>query len=215
MKRKDLANEIRGAGFGLRYADGPATMTSRVGNRLVSHHSPKSKLRMPDAMIIGLAASCSTCEVVASVEDIELATEWADCYQSFARLIWPCIPHKKRCPAKPYIPVSKSAVRYFQKAKAEFDAKRKARAEARAKMTPEESEAHRKARLAAEAEQPQIEYSKALNAVQNWVRREQVEAVRKAKLAKSKKKLTKKKTVQKKAAKKKPVAKKPTKRKRR
>jgi hypothetical protein len=136
MKRKDLANEIRGAGFGLRYADGPATMTSRVGNRLVSHHSPKSKLRMPDAMIIGLAASCSTCEVVASVEDIELATEWADCYQSFARLIWPCIPHKKRCPAKPYIPVSKSAVRYFQKAKAEFDAKRKARAEARAKMTP-------------------------------------------------------------------------------
>jgi hypothetical protein len=101
---------------------------------------------MPDELIVTMAATCSTCDAVASKIDIELAEEWADCYQAYARLIWPCIEHEEWCFGEPYIPVSKSASRRFKKIKEKFDAKRKAWAEAKAKMTPDELEARREAR---------------------------------------------------------------------
>ncbi|MEI7601882.1 MAG: hypothetical protein WCJ41_21530 [Aestuariivirga sp.] len=146
MKREDLANEIRGAGMALRYADGPVTVTSFRGSKTISHHSAVNKLKMPDELIVTMAATCSTCDAVASKMDIELAEEWADCYQAYARLIWPCIDHEEWCFGEPYIPVSKSASRRFRKIKEKFDAKRKARADAKAKMTPDELKARLEAR---------------------------------------------------------------------
>jgi DNA replication initiation complex subunit (GINS family) len=67
-------------------------------------------------------------------------------YQAYARPIWPCIDHEEWCPAEPYIPVSKSATKRFKRIKEKFDAKRKAWADAKAKMTPDELKAHLKAR---------------------------------------------------------------------
>lgn len=146
MKREDLANEIRGAGMALRFADGPVTVTSFRGSKTISHHSVVNKLKMSDERIVTMAATCSTCDAVASKVDIELAEEWADCYQAYARLIWPCIDHQEWCFGEPYIPVSKLASKRFRKIKEKFDAKRKARADAKAKMTPDELKAHREAR---------------------------------------------------------------------
>jgi hypothetical protein len=100
---------------------------------------------MPDDLIVTMAATCSTCDAVASKIDIELAEGMADCYQAYARLIWPCIDHEEWCSGEPYIPVSKSASKRFKKIKETFDAKRKARADAKAKMTPDELKAHREA----------------------------------------------------------------------
>lgn len=142
MKREDLANELRGVGNGLRYADGPVAAVTGIGNSVRSLHSPTNKLKTSDWKIVCMAATCSTCDAVASKADIELAEEWADCYQSFARLIWPCIDHEKHCFARPYISVSKSVSKQFQKIKAKFEAKRQARAEARSKMTPDELASH-------------------------------------------------------------------------
>lgn len=146
MRREDLANELRGVGNGLRYADGPVAVITGFGNSMRSLNSPINKLKTSDWKIVRMAATCSTCDAVASKADIELAEDWADCYQSFARLIWPCIDHQKGCPAEPYISVSKSVSKQFQKIKAKFEAKRQARAEARSKMTPDELAAHDKAR---------------------------------------------------------------------
>jgi hypothetical protein len=146
VKREDLANEIRGAGMALRFADGPVTVTSFRRSKTISHHSAVNKLKMPDELIVTMAATCSTCDAVASKIDIELAEEWADCYQAYARLIWPCIDHEEWCFGKPYIPVSKSASKRFRKIKEKFDAKRKARADAKAKMTPDELKAQLEAR---------------------------------------------------------------------
>ena len=146
MKREELANEIRGAGHALRYADGPVTCTSFGGGKTRSHHSPVGKLKMPDELIVTMAATCSTCDAVASKIDIELAEEWADCYQAYARLIWPCIDHEEWCLGEPYIPISKSASKRFRRIKEKFDAKRKAQADAKAKMTSDEPKARLEAR---------------------------------------------------------------------
>jgi hypothetical protein len=121
MNEKDLADEIRGAGMALRYADGPVigTITER-GRRQMLHSVPR-KLRLPDSEIIRMAATCSTCDAGASSFDIEFARDVADCYRSFARLIWPSINHEQGCPAQPYLPVSEVSKKVFSKLKARFE----------------------------------------------------------------------------------------------
>jgi hypothetical protein len=126
MDRKKLADEIRAAGFGFRYADGPTFIISSIRGKPKSLHSPRNKARTSDSHIIRMASSCSECGAVASESDQEIAEQLADCYQSFARLIWPCIDHSRCCLAEPYIPVSRKASRAFAKVKARFDAERKA-----------------------------------------------------------------------------------------
>ena len=146
MDRKTLAHEIRSAGNAIRFADGPVIRFTTVNGIVRNANQGIRKLKLPDEEIIRYAATCSTCDAEASQFDIEFAAEIADCYQSFARLIWPCISHQKECPAQPYISVSKAASKQFQKIKDKFDARRQAWAEAKAKMTPEELQADRRSR---------------------------------------------------------------------
>lgn len=146
MKPKDLADEIRGAGAGFRFADGPVILASFSRGKGKNNTSEKVKMQLPDLQIIGMAASCSTCEQVASEFDIDFATESADCYQSFARLIWPCIDHLEGCPAEPYLPVHKGAMRSFAKVKAEFERLREERLKesASSRRVPRKTTAQRK-----------------------------------------------------------------------
>lgn len=146
MDRESLAHEIRSAGNAIRFADGPVIRFETVNGIVRNANQGIRKLKLPDAEIIRNAATCSTCDAEASQFDIEFATESADCYQSFARLIWPCISHQKGCPAQPCISVWRAASKRFQRIKAKFDAKRQAWAEARGRMTSEELEADRKSR---------------------------------------------------------------------
>jgi hypothetical protein len=122
MERKKLAHEIRSAGFALRYADGPVMRFSFRDGQAKKTNQSLRKLRSSDAKIISLASTCSQCDAVASHYDIEFATDAADCYQSFARLIWPCIDHDPVCDAEPYLSVSGKATKSFAKVKARFDA---------------------------------------------------------------------------------------------
>jgi len=121
MTPKDLADEIRGAGVGFRFADGPVSVMSFSRGKGKNNTSEKVKMQIVDLEIIEMAATCSTCDQVASKFDIDFATESADCYQSFARLIWPCIDHVEKCPAEPYLPVHEGPMRSFAKVKAEFE----------------------------------------------------------------------------------------------
>jgi hypothetical protein len=211
MNRKDLANEIRGAGNGLRYADGPVFAISLIGDDQ-SPKCPINKLTTSDWKIIRTASTCSTCEAVASKKDIELCEEWADCYQSFARLIWPCINHAEWCPAEPYIPVHKAASKRFEKIKAKFDAKRRAWAEKKAKMTPAELKAHRRKQRKAREDRALARLAEAYKASKQAFEEQDRQAARKRKAKKAKAAV---KNAKKKPAKKKPAGKKPTKRKRR
>lgn len=127
MDRAKLADEIRGAGNAARFADGPVIGGSWKNGKFVAIHSARTKIKTPDWKVIRMASTCSTCDAVASKSDRELAQEWADCYQSFARLIWPCINHEDDCIAEPYISVSESASARFATLKAKFEAQRKAR----------------------------------------------------------------------------------------
>jgi len=214
MKREALADEIRGAGNAVRFADGPVLIGRTENGKMKILHSPEGKLGLPDEEIIRMAATCSTCEAVASKGDIELAGEWADCYQSFARFIWPCINHEKGCPAKPYISVSTSASKRFQKIKAKFDAKRQAWAERKAKMTPEELKAHQRDRQKAREGRELVAFAEMLKKALKAFEEQESQAARKPKAKKAQPaKQTKK--AKKKPAKKKPAEKKPTKRKRR
>lgn len=122
MNRKDLANEIRAAGFALRYADGPVVRFSLRDGEVKGANQALRKLRASDAKIIRMAAKCSECDAVASEYDVTFAEAAADCYQSFARLIWPCIDHAPGCRATPYLPVSERAAKSFAKIKAKFEA---------------------------------------------------------------------------------------------
>lgn len=207
MKREDLANELRGVGNGLRYADGPVAAVTGIGNSVRSLHSPANKLKTPDWKIVRMAATCSVCDAVASKADIELAEEWADCYQSFARLIWPCIDHEKHCFARPYISVSRAVSKQFQKIRAKFEAKRKARAEARSKMTPDELASHdekrREAREKREAEDWKIYLTRLKAAIEKEDKQGRASA----------RKPAAKKSRPSKKVKKKPAPKKPTKKK--
>lgn len=127
MDQAKLADEIRGAGNAVRFADGPVIGGSWKNGKFVAMHSPRTKLKTPDSEVIRMASTCSTCDAVASKSDRESAQEWSDCYQSFARLIWPCINHEPGCIAEPYISVSEEASARFAKIKAKFEAERKAR----------------------------------------------------------------------------------------
>lgn len=127
MDRAKLADEIRGAGNAVRFADGPVIGGSWRNGKFRSMHSPRAKIKTPDWKVIRTASTCHTCDAVASKKDRELAQEWADCYQSFARLIWPCINHDPDCIAEPYISVSEQASAWFAKLKSKFEARRKAR----------------------------------------------------------------------------------------
>jgi hypothetical protein len=122
MNRKDLANEIRAAGFALRYADGPVTRFSFRDGEVKGANQSLRKLRASDTKIVSMAATCSQCDAAAHEYDVKFAEEAADCYQSFARLIWPCIDHAPGCRATPYLPVSEKAAKSFAKIKAKFDA---------------------------------------------------------------------------------------------
>jgi len=127
MDRTKLADEIRGAGRALRFADGPVMGFSFKSKSIRAHHSPRNKIKTSDWDIIRMAATCSQCDAAASATDIEFTEEWADCYQSFARMIWPIIDHDPDCEAEPYLPVSDAATKEFLKAKKRFEAERHAR----------------------------------------------------------------------------------------
>jgi hypothetical protein len=127
MDRKKLADEIRGAGNALRFADGPVVGGSWRGEKFRSHHSPLRKLKATDSDIIRMASTCSTCSAFASRRDREAVVQMADCYQSFARLIWPCIDHVSGCTAQPYIEIDEQAARVLAKAKKKLAARRQAK----------------------------------------------------------------------------------------
>lgn len=127
MNRKKLADEIRAAGTGLRFADGPVFVSMRQSGRMTSLNSPKSKTGFSDRQIIRIAATCSACDAFASKVDRELAEMMADSYPSFARLIWLCIDHESSCEATPCTSVSEVASKQFAAAKARFEASRRAR----------------------------------------------------------------------------------------
>jgi hypothetical protein len=127
MDRKKLADEIRSAGNALRFADGPVIGGGWRGGKFRPIHSPMRKLKTPDGMIIRMASTCSTCDAFASRRDREAVAQMADCYQSFARLIWPCIDHMPHCNAQPYIPVSEKAAEAIMKAKGKLEARRRAK----------------------------------------------------------------------------------------
>jgi hypothetical protein len=136
MDRKKLADEIRGAGNALRFADGPVIGGGWRDGKFRAIHSPTRKLKTPDVLIIRMASTCSTCDASASKRDREAVEQMADCYQSFARLIWPCIDHKPYCNAQPYIPVNEKAAEAIMKAKGKLEARLRAKeADKAAKVT--------------------------------------------------------------------------------
>lgn len=132
MNRKDLANEIRGAGQAWRFADGPVVTFSSRDKKSTRKMITRGKLRLSDQQIVEMAATCSTCEAVASPHDIRWAEDAAEDYQGFARLIWQVIEHSPACPATPYIPVYEGAKRRFAKAKAKFEIKQAKKSRKRA-----------------------------------------------------------------------------------
>lgn len=127
MNREELADEIRGAGAAVRFADGPVLSMRRIKGKPTVLHSWEGKLKVPDEEIIRMAATCFTCDAAASAFDIEFASDVADCYRSFARLIWPCIDHEEYCSAEPYLPVHEGSQKDFAKVKAEFEKRRQQR----------------------------------------------------------------------------------------
>ena len=135
MKREDLADEIRGAGNAVRFADGPVLIGRSVRGKTKILHSPQGKLGVSDEEIIRMAATCSTCDASATQFDVEFAEAVADCYRSFARLIWPCIDHAKDCEAEPYLPVHEGPMQAFAKVKAAFEKRRQQREQQRAAKT--------------------------------------------------------------------------------
>lgn len=223
MDQAKLADEIRGAGFAVRYADGPVIGGSYRNGKFRSMQSPRTKLKTPDWKVIRMASTCHACDAVASKTDRELAQEWADCYQSFARLIWPCINHEPYCEATPYIPVSEKASSSFAKVKARFEARRKALQSGDVASKPPKSSMKSKnkrnvkkpKRRMTDADAFALSLIQGFNA---WLA-EQVNQEKPAAKGKKKKKSSKKATAAKKPAKKKPVRnsgkKKPVKRRRR
>jgi len=201
MDRKQLADEIRGAGMAMRYADGPV-IGFKAGKSLRATHSPREKLQTPDLEIIRRASTCFTCDARASDFDIEFVEQMAGDYQGFARLIWPCIKHEPWCPAEPYISISEEAAEILAKARKKYEAQLKAKEAQKAaklirgpKATPEkkkqqEKEAVKAAKKIASLE---AELEAARKALQKQSRRVTKKAVRK-KPTKAKKKPTKKKS---------------------
>ena len=135
MKREDLAEQIRGAGFALRYADGPVIGGSFNNMTPVFKQMTTRKLRESDGVVVRRASTCHTCSKRASVSDIEEAIEMASDYRSFARQIWIAINHHDDCDAEAYMPVSDKAKRSV--AKARFKQAKKAKPKAKKKVAKE------------------------------------------------------------------------------
>lgn len=95
MLRKQLAKELR-KGHLWQYAD------DRVAK--ISFRDPNStdKAKASDWDLVLAASTCYTCDGEASKEDIVRAEKSARGYESFEKLIWPCIEHERGCRAKPY-----------------------------------------------------------------------------------------------------------------
>jgi hypothetical protein len=200
MDRKQLAEEIRGAGRAIRYLDSPV-LEWRPGKRPKAMHTPQEKLKTSDLDIIRMASTCHTCDAYASDFDIEFVESMADDYQGFARLIWPSVKHQPWCPAEPYISISEEAAEILAKAREKYEARLIAKEAQKAakllrgpKATPEkkkqqEKEAEKAAKKIANLE---AELEAARKALQKQNRRVTKKAVRK-KVTKAKKKPTKKK----------------------
>lgn len=131
MNRQDLAEQIRGAGFALRYADGPVIGGSFNSTTPFFKQMPTRKLKESDGVVVRRAATCHNCGKRASDSDIKEAIEMASDYRSFARQIWMAINHRDDCDAEPYMPVSEKAkrstakLRWKQTQKAKEQAKKK------------------------------------------------------------------------------------------
>lgn len=127
MNRKDLAEEIRGAGFALRYADGPVIRSSLKSKKPVSKQIRNRKLKESDWTIIRRASTCFTCKKRASESNIEEAVEMASDYKSFARQIWMALEHRDYCDYyeadSPYMAVSEEAKTKFAKARKKYTRK--------------------------------------------------------------------------------------------
>jgi len=117
MKREDLADEIRGAGFALRYADGPVVGGSFSSKRSTAKQIERRKLKESDLVVIRRASTCFNCEGRASDIDIEFTETMASNYKDFGKLIWLCIDHDIDCDSVSDISVSEKAGRKFLESK--------------------------------------------------------------------------------------------------
>ena len=120
MKREDLAEEIRGAGFMLRYADGPVLWGTAKSTKSPAKQAMRRKLKESDWTVVRRASTCHTCGSRASTSDIKEAEEMACDYQSFARQIWMAIDHDYFCCATPCVPISQDAQKAFARARKNF-----------------------------------------------------------------------------------------------
>lgn len=127
MNREDLAEEIRGAGFALRYADGPVIGGSFTSKKPFRKQIKNRKLKESDWMIIQRASTCFTCGERASDSDINEAIDMATSYKDFARQIWMSCEHDEDCDHyeadPPYMSVSDEAKEKFAKARKKFTRK--------------------------------------------------------------------------------------------
>jgi hypothetical protein len=123
MKREDLAEEIRGAGFALRYADGPVMWGRIESKKHPAEQSTRRKLKESDWVIVRRASTCHTCGKRASDTDIEFVESMASNYQDFGRLIWLSIKHARGCDALSDIAVSEAAKKKFAKAREKWTRK--------------------------------------------------------------------------------------------
>ena len=117
MKREDLADEIRGAGFALRYADGPVVRASFSSKRSMGKQIERRKLKESDLVVIRRASTCFNCGGRASDIDIEFTEMMASNYKDFGKLIWLCIDHDIDCDSVSDISVSEKAGLKFLEAK--------------------------------------------------------------------------------------------------
>lgn len=101
--------------------------------------------------------------------------------------IWPCIDHEDYCDAEPYLPVSESASKRFKEVKARFNAKRKAWADAKAKMTPEELKSYLDARRDTRIKREADALAEANKAAQKGLQKSKRRDARSPKVQKAKK----------------------------
>lgn len=129
MDAAKLADEIRGSDRGVRYAN-EVTPVVRVttGSKVKVMHSPETKLLTSDADIIRRASTCSECMAQASAADIKSCTAKADCYTTYAKLVWPFIKHTQWCPCtrRPAIRIDPAAAKEYTQFKTAFEAGMKA-----------------------------------------------------------------------------------------
>jgi hypothetical protein len=69
MDAAALADEIRGSDRGVRYANEATPLVRVVAGKATVLHAPETKLLTPDADVICMASTCSTCLAKASAAD--------------------------------------------------------------------------------------------------------------------------------------------------